>query len=166
MLHGLLFAQCATLQCDTAAAPLPYRDLNDTARNMRRCRGKYWAGLRASCERVFHSGQLALYAPLMNAAAEKLAARLQQPAPASGPATAADANTSAAADQQAASGATTTAAMVAGAAVAAGSVPAIEEAASVPDVAAAAQSSHPKAVNLSAALGTMTLEVIGTSAFG
>lgn len=116
-------------------------------------RGKYWAGLRASCERVFHSGQLASYAPLMNAAAEKLAARLAASASdASAPACAASAPAAAAADTAARAG------------DAAGKE--AETAAAGPDAAAENHSSGPAAVNISAALGTMTLEVIGTSAFG
>lgn len=40
--------------------------------------GKYWAGLRASCEPVFHSSQLERYAPLMSNAAGKLNGRLRK----------------------------------------------------------------------------------------
>ncbi len=40
--------------------------------------GKYWAGLRAGCETIFHSRQLARYAPLMNTASANLATRLRK----------------------------------------------------------------------------------------
>lgn len=134
-------------------------------------RGRYWTGLRASVERVFHSGQLAAYAPLMNEAAEKLNTRLAAKAGTAAEEGAA-AGTSAAAAPVAAApagaahrdgaaageGGDADAAAVAGKAAAQGE--AAEAAASA--TAEAALTS----INLSAALATMTLEVIGTSAFG
>lgn len=111
-------------------------------------RGKYWAGLRASCERVFHSGQLASYAPLMNSAAEKLTARFQR-APA-----AAEASPPAAVGG---AGDSPEVGVSGGLAM---------SAAQAADTAAAPQGGSSKAVSLNAALATMTLEVIGTSAFG
>jgi cytochrome P450 len=91
-------------------------------------RGKYWAGLRASCERMFHSSQLAQYAPLMNSVATKLASRLA--AGGAGPA-----------EEAAAAG--------------------VNNGRDRNRTAGAANS-----INLGAALGSMTLEIIGDSVFG
>lgn len=91
---------------------------------------------------MFHSGQLAMYAPLMNDAAEKLATRLR-----SSSSPAAERTAEQTTDQDPGKAA----------AVAAGA-----------DADATAQqgATGPPSLNISAALGTMTLEVIGTSAFG
>lgn len=45
-----------------------------------KCRGKYWAGVRAACEPLFHSGPLASYIPVMDSAAKTLVGLLQKPA--------------------------------------------------------------------------------------
>jgi len=42
------------------------------------CRGKFWLGIRTACEPLFHSAALASYAPMMNAAADQLVDKLQK----------------------------------------------------------------------------------------
>lgn len=111
-------------------------------------RGKYWAGLRASCERVFHSGQLASYAPLMNSAAEKLTARFQRAHEAAAESSRAFVGSASDSPEVGVSGGLAT------------------SAAQEPGTAAGPKGGSPQAVSLNAALATMTLEVIGTSAFG
>lgn len=39
-------------------------------------RGKYWLGIRTACEPLFHSAALASYAPMMNAAVDRLLGKL------------------------------------------------------------------------------------------
>jgi len=134
-------------------------------------RGKYWTGLRASVERVFHSGQLAAYAPLMNEAAEKLNTRLAAKAgTAAEEGAAAGIGAVAAPVAAAPAGATHEDGAAAGeggdadAAAVAGKAAAQGEAAEA--AAGATAEAALTSINLSAALATMTLEVIGTSAFG
>ncbi len=43
-------------------------------------RGKYWTGIRAACEPMFHTQTLSSFAPLMNDAAAKLAGQCLDPA--------------------------------------------------------------------------------------
>ena len=40
------------------------------------CRDKFWAGIRAACEPLFHSKKLRAHAPLINQAATHLQQRL------------------------------------------------------------------------------------------
>ncbi len=40
------------------------------------CRGRYWTGLRAACEPVFHSDKLETYMPVANKAMTSLADKL------------------------------------------------------------------------------------------
>lgn len=40
------------------------------------CRGRYWTGLRAACEPVFHSDKLETYMPIANKAMTSLADKL------------------------------------------------------------------------------------------
>lgn len=107
-------------------------------------RGKYWASLRASCEPVFHSEQLARYAPMMSSAVEKLITRLQK----GGSTTASTATEAATVSGAKAHAHISTVSPVSHASGSCGN--------SVP----------PPSINLGDALGTMTLEVIGSSAFG
>ena len=39
-------------------------------------RGKYWSGIRAACEPLFHSQQLRTYAPVVNKAVDAMIAKL------------------------------------------------------------------------------------------
>ena len=41
------------------------------------CRGRYWTGLRAACEPVFHSDKLQTYAPIANKAMSSLVEKLR-----------------------------------------------------------------------------------------
>ena len=43
-------------------------------------RGKYWTGIRAACEPMFHSQSLSSFAPMMNEAAATLASKCLDPA--------------------------------------------------------------------------------------
>ena len=43
-------------------------------------RGKYWTGIRAACEPMFHTQSLSSFAPMMNDAAAKLAGQCLDPA--------------------------------------------------------------------------------------
>ena len=52
-----------------------YPPINQSYRCAVMCRGKYWTGLRSACEPMFHTSSLTSFAPLMNAAAQKLAQR-------------------------------------------------------------------------------------------
>ena len=40
-------------------------------------RGKYWLGIRTACEPLFHSAALASYAPMMNQAIDELVGKMQ-----------------------------------------------------------------------------------------
>lgn len=40
------------------------------------CRGRYWTGLRAACEPVFHSDKLQSYVPITNTALTSLIQKL------------------------------------------------------------------------------------------
>ena len=42
------------------------------------CRGKFWGGIRAACEPLFHSDNLRAYAPLIHQAIDGLMGSLQQ----------------------------------------------------------------------------------------
>lgn len=41
-----------------------------------KCRGRYWAGVRAACEPVFHSDKLQTYVPITNRALTRLVENL------------------------------------------------------------------------------------------
>ena len=41
------------------------------------CRGRYWSGIRAACEPVFHSDKLQTYVPIANKAMNSLIDKLR-----------------------------------------------------------------------------------------
>lgn len=66
--HSVILQGCAcTLTCSHFLDSLLYV----------RCRGGYWASLRAAMQPLFHTAALHSYSPIFNEAAGKLAAQLQ-----------------------------------------------------------------------------------------